>query len=191
MKKSLLTPAQAAAQLQQGQVIAYPNESVWGLGCDPFNEQAFAQLLALKQRPSTKGVILVAGKLSLLEPWLEPLSMAQRQRVISSWQQQRQAITWLLPTNTNAQNQLPQWIMGNHQSVAMRLSPHPLVQNLCNRFGGLIVSTSCNINSQPAALTQSQAFAYFADNIDYVAGQTLGFSQPSQIIDAVTGRVIR
>ena len=42
---------EAAACLQQGQVLAYPTEAVWGLGCDPYNQQAFLEILRLKQRP--------------------------------------------------------------------------------------------------------------------------------------------
>ncbi|MDN5650109.1 MAG: Sua5/YciO/YrdC/YwlC family protein, partial [Acinetobacter sp.] len=47
--------AEAAQILQQGKVLAYPTEAVWGLGCDPFNEQAFLEILRLKQRPIEKG----------------------------------------------------------------------------------------------------------------------------------------
>ena len=46
--------------LAQGKVIAYPTESVYGYGCDPFNQDAVLRLLALKQRPLHKGLILVA-----------------------------------------------------------------------------------------------------------------------------------
>ena len=51
--------AEAAQVLRQGQVLAYPTEAVWGLGCDPMNEQAFSEILRLKQRPIEKGVILL------------------------------------------------------------------------------------------------------------------------------------
>ncbi len=54
--------AEAASCLKKGQVLAYPTEAVWGLGCDPYNEQAFLEILRLKQRPIEKGVILFAAK---------------------------------------------------------------------------------------------------------------------------------
>ena len=50
---------EAAQCLKQGQVLAYPTEAVWGLGCDPYNEQAFLDILQIKQRPIEKGVILL------------------------------------------------------------------------------------------------------------------------------------
>ena len=59
-----LTPDEAAKVLRRGGVIAYPTEAVWGLGCDPFDETAVMRLLAIKQRPVDKGVILIAGTLA-------------------------------------------------------------------------------------------------------------------------------
>src|SRR3546814_11699547 len=56
-----LLPAEAAATLHAGGVIAYPTEAVWGLGCDPFDEAAVLRVLAIKQRPVDKGLILVAA----------------------------------------------------------------------------------------------------------------------------------
>ena len=52
---------QAVTALKQGGILAYPTEAVWGLGCDPFNQQAVLKLLALKQRPMDKGLILIAA----------------------------------------------------------------------------------------------------------------------------------
>ena len=56
-----LSITDAVRVLQHGGVIAYPTEAVWGLGCDPFDEAAVTRLLALKQRPVDKGLILVAA----------------------------------------------------------------------------------------------------------------------------------
>ena len=58
---------EAAQLLKLGQVLAYPTEAVWGLGCDPFNQQAFQNILELKHRPIEKGVILLAGHLGQVE----------------------------------------------------------------------------------------------------------------------------
>ena len=90
--------AEAAELLQQGQVLAYPTEAVWGLGCDPFNETAFQRILTLKQRPIEKGVILLAGEINQVEHLLASLSPTLRNKVIASWsnrQQSERATTWL------------------------------------------------------------------------------------------------
>ena len=79
--KPLITDSvvKAARWLQQGQLLAYPTESVWGIGCDPFNQQAVQQLLAIKQRPLEKGMIVVTDSASRLTALLDYLSDEQRQ----------------------------------------------------------------------------------------------------------------
>lgn len=184
--------AEAAACLKQGQVLAYPTEAVWGLGCDPYNEQAFHKILQLKQRPIEKGVILLAGHISQVEHVLETLSPEIRERVIASWTNRsisERAITWLLP----ASEDIPAWIKGNHPKVAVRVTTHPLCVALCQAFGGFIVSTSANPAGENPARSLQDAIQYFKDSetLNYLNGD-LGLSQePSKIIDAVTGEVIR
>lgn len=66
--------AQCAARVvREGGVIAYPTEAVWGLGCDPWNEDAVYRLLALKARPVEKGLIVVAANIHQLDFLLEDL----------------------------------------------------------------------------------------------------------------------
>ncbi len=72
---------EAAQYLTQGDVLAYPTEAVWGLGCDPFNEQAFHEILRLKQRPIEKGVILLAGDISQVEHLLDELDPDIRRKL--------------------------------------------------------------------------------------------------------------
>ena len=57
--------------LKAGGVITYPTEAVWGLGCDPANESAVHKVLALKQRPVEKGMILVAASAAQLDGWVD------------------------------------------------------------------------------------------------------------------------
>ncbi|POU16452.1 Sua5/YciO/YrdC/YwlC family protein [Acinetobacter schindleri] len=184
--------AEAATFLKQGQVLAYPTEAVWGLGCDPHNEQAFHQILQLKQRPIEKGVILLAGHISQVEHLLEALTPEIRERVVASWTNRsvsERATTWLLP----ASEDIPAWIKGNHPKVAVRVTTHPLCMALCQAFGGYIVSTSANPAGLNPALSLQDAKQYFkeSESLNYLNGD-LGLSQePSKIIDAVTGEVIR
>jgi len=207
--KALITDSviEAAHWLQQGQLLAYPTESVWGIGCDPFNQQAVKQLLAIKQRPLEKGMIVVTDSVSRLTALLSNLNDEQRQQVLVSWRNDtdsdvnsKQAHTWLLPLSENLPVSIPAWIIGAHHSVAVRVIDHPLVQQLCRQVVsvhnpyGFVVSTSCNPSGQPPALTLSQAQAYFSDSneqVGYLKGETLGYQLPSQISNARTGQVIR
>jgi L-threonylcarbamoyladenylate synthase len=67
---------QAIELLKQGDVLAYPTEAVWGLGCNPYHQAAFDKILQLKQRPIEKGVILVAANLEQAQPFLAGLTEA-------------------------------------------------------------------------------------------------------------------
>lgn len=182
--------AEAANTLQAGHVLAYPTEAVWGLGCDPYNEQAFLEILRLKQRPIEKGVILLAGHISQVEHLLIGLSEETKNQIITSWTNRtpaERATTWLLPASSD----IPTWIKGKHPKVAVRVTTHPLCVALCQAFGGFIVSTSANPASLDPARSLQDAKAYFADELAYLNGD-LGMSQqPSRILDAVTGEVIR
>ena len=177
--------------LRHGQVLAYPTEAVWGLGCDPYQEAAFAKILALKQRPIEKGVILLSECIERIEPLLAQLEPTIRQQIIQSWQtsaQNTRATTWLLPTDAS----IPAWIYGQHDRVAIRVTQHPLCQQLCHAFNGLIVSTSANPAGQAPAKDSQQLASYFAnDPLAYLAGQLGDSPLPSKIMDAVTGQVIR
>jgi len=133
----------AVKKIKAGDVIAYPTEAVYGLGCDPLNEKAVSALLTLKQRPEEKGLILIASSLSQLEPYLV-LNEKILARVTPSWPG---AITWIIP----AQPWVPQWLTGVHSSLAVRVTNHPVARLLCEKNGEPIISTSANINSKPPA----------------------------------------
>ena len=173
--------------LQAGGVIAYPTEAVWGLGCDPGNEAAVLKLLALKQRPVEKGMILVAAEPAQLAGWVELQALAEerRQAVLDSWPG---ANTWIVPAGERA----PRWITGQHSGIAVRVSAHPLVQALCRAWGGPLVSTSANLAGQPPARSRDQLDPALLSLLDGVLdGATGGLAQPTRIRVAATGQVLR
>lgn len=177
--------AHAVAVLRRGGVIAYPTEAVWGLGCDPDNDEALARLLRLKQRDPAKGVILVAGQLEQFAAWLEGLPLELHAPLAASWPGPN---TWLVPDNGRSHG----LVRGCHDRVALRVSAHPLVAALCEAFGGPIVSTSANIASEAPAMSADEVRAIFADGLDAVVeGELGGLERPSTIRDLVTGQVLR
>jgi L-threonylcarbamoyladenylate synthase len=178
----------AVATLKQGGVLAYPTEAVWGLGCDPFNQQAVLKLLALKKRPIAKGLILIAASVEQVEPYLQLLTTLERERVVETWQNSSQPTTWVVPVSPD----FPEWIRGEHLSVAIRVSAHPPVQALCSAFGGAVISTSANISGQATAQNPEQIVSVFSDGVDYILPASLGGQKnPSQIRDTRTGAVLR
>lgn len=175
---------QVAQLIKQGGVIAYPTEGVWGLGCDPWNEQATLRVLELKARPIEKGLILIASAIEQFAFILDGLPSEQLNKLQASWPS---ATTWLVPHH----NKIPYWITGKHSSVALRVSDHPLVKKLCDVTGPL-VSTSANPAQQASAQTRLMVEKYFHNQLDAVLNGELGkHSKPSQIIDLITGNVIR
>lgn len=182
-----LSPAEAAAAVRAGGVIAYPTEAVWGLGCDPFDERAVLRLLALKQRDVDKGLILVAGAASQLDGLLdwERVPPAQRAAAFASWPGPN---TWIVP----ASDRVPAWITGAHAGVAVRISAHPLVAALCAAFGGPVVSTSANLAGAPPAYRRDALDPALLARCDGVTeGETAGLAAPSTIRDALSGAVLR
>ncbi|NWB90225.1 L-threonylcarbamoyladenylate synthase [Pseudomonas agarici] len=175
---------EAAREVRAGAVIAYPTEAVWGLGCDPWNEEAVDRLLAIKNRSVDKGLILVADNIRQFDFLFEDFPQAWLDRMASTWPGPN---TWLVPH----QDLLPEWVTGQHDTVALRVSDHPLVRDLCSLVGPLI-STSANPQGRPAAKTRLRVEQYFRSQLDWVLGGNLGGRKnPSLIRDLATGKVVR
>ena len=175
----------AANKLHTGAVIAYPTEAVWGLGCDPDNPEAVAKLLQLKQRDPAKGLILVAASMQQFEEYLAGLSPSQLATLEQSWPG---PYTWLVPDN----GRCAPLVKGQHNAVALRVSAHPVVVELCRAFGGPIVSSSANISGRPALLRSWSVRRNFSTQLDYcLEGPLGGANKPSEIRDLITHKVIR
>lgn len=182
---SSLQIQQAAKVLRQGGVIAYPTEAVWGLGCDPHDERAINRLLAIKQRPAEKGLILIAASLEQFAPYLEGLDAEQLAILELSWPG---PITFIVPDN----GYTPELVRGNHRSVALRVTAHRQTAELCRCFGGPIVSTSANRAGLPAAKWPWQVQRQLAGKLDYqLSGQLGRLNKPTEIRDLLTGKTIR
>jgi len=171
--------------LTVGGVIAYPSESVFGIGCDPHNHRAIEQLLYLKKRSTDKGLILVASSMEQLQPFIQPLDRRLVDKVSKTWPG---PTTWLLPSNLKTSPLL----RGSHVLQAVRVSNHPIIISLCNQFGGPIVSTSANISNKPASTSIQQIRQQFGTSLDYLlSGKLGGLSKPCEIRNAITDDVIR
>ena len=176
---------EAVRRLGESGVIAYPTETVFGLGCDPFNPVAVLRLLALKQRNIEQGLILIASDFAQLEPLLMPLSAAVRNRILETWPG---PVTWTLPCLP----EIPAWLRGSHRSLAVRLTSHPLARALCASWNGPLVSTSANRHGKPPATSALGVRMAFGDELDYILhGKVAGAGKPSEIRDGITGRVLR
>lgn len=180
----------AVRLLQQQAVIAYPTESVWGLGCDPDSLPAVEKLLRLKGRSASKGLILIAASAEQFAPYLTGLESDALKRFQTP---QQKPTTWLVPSN----GCVPEWISGGHDTLALRVTDHPLAAALCRLFGGPLVSTSANPQGRPAATSAEQVQAYFGqaaegNAIDAQTPGTVGDAiKPSEIRYLISGEIVR
>ncbi|PIE82936.1 MAG: tRNA threonylcarbamoyladenosine biosynthesis protein RimN [Candidatus Contendobacter odensis] len=175
----------AARSVTAGGLIAYPTEAVYGLGCDPYNENAVKRLLALKQRSIRKGLILIAADFAQLAPFLQPLTPADLTRLEATWPG---PCTWLIP----ARKTTPLWLRGQYDTLAVRVTAHPPVVALCKACGYPLISTSANRSGHPPARNALAVRRHLGQFIDYIVpGVTGGASRPTEIRDLRSGDVKR
>jgi len=178
---------QAAQAIHRGGVVAYPTEAVFGLGCAPDNVHGVLRILELKHRPMEKGLILIASRVKQLMPYvdLDQLPATTRETILTSWPG---PVTWLLPVKPDT----PAWLTGDHTTLAVRVTAHPVAAALCEQLGHALVSTSANHAGQPPARHRTQAKNLFGRQLDYIlAGQCGPQTRPTEIRDALTNQVVR
>ena len=170
--------------LERGGLIAYPTEAVFGLGCDPLNATAVRRLLHLKGRRQGKGVILLAGSIDLLLPYLA----ATDRQLDQAWSTWPGPVTWVLPCRRD----VPAWLTGGRNTLAVRVTDHPLAARLSNAFGDALISTSANRSGSRPARTASEARWRLGGGVDHVVNAaTGGRSRPTEIRDGTSGNILR
>jgi len=182
---SRVSPLSRAGRIiREGGVVAYPTESVFGLGCHPLDADAVARILTIKKRGLESGFILLAAEPGQLDEFIRP-SAEERSRMLGSWPG---PVTWVVTASAAA----PAWITGGRATVAVRVTAEPLAAALCRAAGTAIVSTSANRSGRPPARTTLQARRRFAQLVDSVLpGAVGGYARPTEIRCASNGKVLR
>ena len=173
--------------LRAGGVVAYPTEAVYGLGCNPHDRTAFDRLFAIKRRPPTHGVLLIAADLDQVRPYIDEAAVSAEamQRVLATWPGPS---TWIFPRAAS----VPAWLAGSHAGIALRVTAHEPAAALCRAFGGALVSTSANRHGEPPARSAEAVNAAFGDEIDAILNAPVGgLERPTPIRDAMTGDWVR
>lgn len=175
----------AARIIHTGGIVAYPTEAIFGLGCDPLNLETVWRLIGLKQRSIDKGLVLIASDINQLLPFIKTLDRKTKDKVMATWPG---PVTWLLP----AHPLVSPLLRGAHDTIAVRITAHPVAARLCHTLGQALVSTSANIAERRPAKNTFEVRRNFGDTIDYLLpGRTGERQQPSEIRDALTDKVIR
>ena len=186
MKESTqtLNIAQTAKAIAAGEVVAYPTESCFGLGCDPTNLAAIERIIELKARSTNKGLILIAASVEQAKEYVDVFDSPFQQEIQNSWPG---STTWLLTPKPMVLSAL----RGDFPQLAMRVTAHPIASAICAEFGGAIVSTSANFSGDDALVEEAAVARVFGKQIKIAAGDIGTDLKPSTIRDGLTGEILR
>jgi L-threonylcarbamoyladenylate synthase len=176
-----------ALQLYGGALIGYPTETVFGIGCDAQHAEAVAAIARMKARTRGKGLILVAARPELLRDWVE-CTPAQWRKACATWPG---PVTWVFPAGRPQGRTLPAELLAGDGTVAVRVSPHPLVQRLSETLGGPLVSTSANRRGRTPARNVWVLRQNLGRELDFVLDGAPGSGCPSRVMEGGTGRILR
>ncbi|MCH7880607.1 MAG: L-threonylcarbamoyladenylate synthase [Proteobacteria bacterium] len=170
----------------QGAIIAYPTDTIWGLGCHPQLAHSVSRILDIKQRPVEKGLILLGSSLDLFEPYISDDLTVEQAALLT--ETTGRPVTWLVP----ASDHCPTWIRGHFPNVAIRITNHPFVAKICEQILSPIVSTSANRAGGATVRNVRLARRHFIEQVDFiVSGFDLGTRCASEIKSLESGHTIR
>jgi L-threonylcarbamoyladenylate synthase len=185
MKPAAWPLRRAIEAVRTGGVIAYPTEAVYGLGCDPLEQAAVQRIFELKVRDPGKGLILIASDIGQLMPFMAELPADVLTKLKASWPG---PVTWVVP----AADSLPEWLSGGRDTLAVRVTAHPVASALCASLGMALVSTSANRSGRSPARTALAVRTLFGGGVDEILpGAVGGQAKPTEIREALTGKVLR
>jgi L-threonylcarbamoyladenylate synthase len=168
---------QAANTIKKGGVVLHPSDTIYGLGCDPFQEASLRRIVKIKQRSPEKGfLVLIPG----LE-WVGRLCLTQPPLLASV-----AAEFWPGPLTIllEARPELSAWLVGHGGKIGIRWPRPVFLKQWLEKIGGPVVSTSANPSGSSTILAISEAWAAFGHRVDLVldAG-TLPPAKPSTVLD--------
>ena len=158
--------------LQEGGVILYPTDTIWGIGCDATNEAAVERIFNIKRRADSKAMLLLTDSPAKLNYYIEEIpDMAWDLIELST-----KPLTIIYPAARN----LAKNLLAEDGSVGIRVTREPFSRQLCERFRKPIVSTSANVSGQPAPAFFSEIADEIKEAVDYIVEYRRDNSTPAQ-----------
>ena len=148
------------AQLQLGNTILYPTDTVWGLGCDATNPEAVAKIYQLKNRKESKALICLVSDIRMLERFIENIPEVAYELLEAA--DKPTTIIYDNPVGI-AKN-----LVASDQTLAIRIPDDEFCQKLIRKFKRPIVSTSANISGQPTPASFDEISNAIKSNVDYI-----------------------
>ena len=149
-------------ELRNDGVIAFPTDTVWGLGADPTNEKAVKKIYDLKKRDGKKPLILMASKFEYLKPFIEKLFDIERE----TFEKYSPGALTLI---TKKSKLTPDFVTSGLDTVGIRIPNHPVFASIADCSPcKVLATTSANLSTQPSALKRDDVIKYFGDNLNFV-----------------------
>lgn len=137
--------------LENGGVIAYVTDTVWGLGCLPNNEQAVKKIYDIKKREAQKPLILMSNEIYNLLDYVKPIPKVGQQLI-------KKYFPGALTIVTDKSEKTPDYITSNMPTVGIRIPDNEVFREICSIIPDhVLATTSANLSHQPSAKTYEQA----------------------------------
>ena len=163
--------------LQQGGIIVYPTDTIWGIGCDATNADAVERIYAMKQRTDHKAMLVLIDCPPKLNGYVSEVPDIAWDLIEAS----DKPLTIIYP---NAKN-LAFNLLGEDGSVGIRITNERFSHQLCKLFQKPLVSTSANISGLPSPYLYNEIAEAIKNSVDYIVryrqDETVG-TKPSSII---------
>lgn len=175
-------PVQEAVRaLQDGEVVAFPTDTLYGLGVDPFNERAVEKVYAIKERPRDQALILMGKGPEVLTGYAAIWPIAAQRLADAFWPG---GVTLILPRHPK----VPDWVVSNRPTVGLRVPSNPVAIALLEAWGGVLATTSANKSGEPAGATGRQVAEQLGGTELSVLldGGPTAHEEPSTLIDLST-----
>ncbi|WP_298506866.1 L-threonylcarbamoyladenylate synthase [uncultured Maribacter sp.] len=162
--------------LQNGGIILYPTDTVWGIGCDATNVEAVKKVYALKQREDSKALICLVAHDGMLERHIE--NVPDLAYDIIDLATKPTTIIYDQPKGI-AKN-----LIAEDNTLAIRIASDKFCQYLINKFKKPIVSTSANVSGKPTPKSRNEISNVILKGVDYIVDlhPEQNFGSPSSII---------
>ena len=173
---------EAAAILKKGGLVAFPTETVYGLGADALNEEAARKIYAAKGRPSDNPLIAHVAKKEDIEPLVREIPEAGKKLMDAFWPG---PLTLIFPKS----GRVPKGTTGGLDTVAVRMPSDPVARRLIELAGTPVAAPSANTSGRPSPTTAEHVRQDMDGRIEMIVdGGPVGIGVESTIVD-VTGEI--
>ncbi len=173
----------AVAALRAGKLVAFPTETVYGLGADASNDEAIASVFAVKGRPTDHPLIVHLATIEQLAQWSDPLP-ASAHKLAEAFSPG--PITFLVPKAAHVSLA----VTGGRHTVGLRIPAHPLTHAMLKKFGGGVAGPSANRFGRVSPTTAADVLLDLGDDVDVVLdGGPCEVGIESTIVDCTTSPV--